>query len=89
MAGQLWKTQVLVRRILREMYDSDASGYAFPGMDDQGSTVSWYGMSAMGFYTVDRSSPQLHPRQPDLSPRVDAHGHWRYLRNTRKKQLRY
>jgi putative alpha-1,2-mannosidase len=26
-------------------------------MDDQGSTSSWYVMSAMGFYTVDPSSP--------------------------------
>ena len=56
-AGQPWKTQALVRKILREMYGSDASGYAFPGMDDQGSTSSWYVMSAMGFYTVDPSSP--------------------------------
>ncbi len=56
-AGQPWKTQALVRRILREMYGSDASGYAYPGMDDQGSTSSWYVMSAMGFYPVDPSSP--------------------------------
>ncbi len=55
--GQPWKTQALTRRILREMYGSDASGYAFPGMDDQGATSSWYVMSAMGFYTVDPSSP--------------------------------
>jgi putative alpha-1,2-mannosidase len=26
-------------------------------MDDQGSTSSWYVLSAMGFYTVDPSSP--------------------------------
>ena len=56
-AGQPWKTQALVRRILHEMYGSDASGYAFPGMDDQGATSSWYVMSAIGFYTVDPSSP--------------------------------
>ena len=55
--GQPWKTQALVRRILGEMYGSDASGYAFPGMDDQGSTSSWYVLSAMGFYPVDPSSP--------------------------------
>ena len=55
--GQPWKTQALVRKILREMYGSDASGYAFPGMDDQGATSSWYVMSAMGFYTVDPSMP--------------------------------
>lgn len=56
-AGQPWKTQELVRKILKLMYGSDRSGYAFPGMDDQGSTSSWYVMSAMGFYPVDPSSP--------------------------------
>lgn len=55
-AGQPWKTQALVRQILRKMYGSDKTGYAFPGMDDQGATSSWYVMSAMGFYTVDPSS---------------------------------
>ena len=39
------------------MYGSDQSGLAFPGMDDQGSTSSWYVMSAMGFYPVDPASP--------------------------------
>jgi predicted alpha-1,2-mannosidase len=56
-AGQPWKTQELVRKILRLMYGSDKSGLAFPGMDDQGSTASWYVLSAMGFYTVDPASP--------------------------------
>ena len=55
--GQPWKTQQRVREILRLMYGSDKSGYAFPGMDDQGATSSWYVMSAMGFYPVDPSSP--------------------------------
>jgi predicted alpha-1,2-mannosidase len=54
--GQPWKTQALTRKILREMYGSDKSGLAFPGMDDQGSTSSWYVLSAMGFYPVDPSS---------------------------------
>jgi predicted alpha-1,2-mannosidase len=56
-AGQPWKTQELTRKILAEMYGSDRTGLAFPGMDDQGSTSSWYVMSAMGFYPVDPSSP--------------------------------
>jgi predicted alpha-1,2-mannosidase len=54
--GQPWKTQALVRRILDQLYGSDASGYGYPGMDDQGATSSWYALSAMGFYTVDPSS---------------------------------
>jgi predicted alpha-1,2-mannosidase len=56
-AGQPWKTQELTRKILAQMYGSDRYGFAFPGMDDQGSTSSWYVMSAMGFYPVDPSSP--------------------------------
>jgi predicted alpha-1,2-mannosidase len=56
-SGQPWKTQALTRRILAQLYGSDASGYGYPGMDDQGSTSSWYVLSAMGFYPVDPSSP--------------------------------
>lgn len=56
-SGQPWKTQALVRRILAELYGSDATGYGYPGMDDQGSTSSWYVLSAMGFYPVDPASP--------------------------------
>ena len=55
--GQPWKTQELTRKILSEMYGSDQYGLGFPGMDDQGSTSSWYVMSALGFYPVDPSSP--------------------------------
>ena len=56
-AGQPWKTQELIRKILHQMYGSDKFGLAYPGMDDQGSTSSWYVFSAMGFYPVDPSSP--------------------------------
>ena len=70
--GQPWKTQALTRRILREMYGSDRSGYAFPGMDDQGSTSSWYVLSAMGFYTVDPSSPNYILGSP-IFDRVKLH----------------
>ena len=55
-SGQPWKTQALVRRILGDLYGSDASGYGYPGMDDQGATSSWYALSALGFYPVDPSS---------------------------------
>jgi predicted alpha-1,2-mannosidase len=58
-AGQPWKTQKIVREILRLMYGSDRAGLAYPGMDDQGSTSSWYVFGAMGFYTVDPSSPDF------------------------------
>jgi predicted alpha-1,2-mannosidase len=66
-AGQPWKTQKLVREILSLMYGSDPEGLAFPGMDDQGSTSSWYVMSALGFYPVDPSSPDYILGSPIFS----------------------
>ncbi|GGA40251.1 GH92 family glycosyl hydrolase [Dyella nitratireducens] len=71
-SGQPWKTQALIRRILDELYGSDASGYGFPGMDDQGSTSSWYVLSAMGFYPVDPSSPDYILGSP-IFDRVRLH----------------
>jgi predicted alpha-1,2-mannosidase len=70
--GQPWKTQQLIRRILAEMYGSDHTGYAYPGMDDQGSTSSWYVLSAMGFYPVDPSSSAYILGSP-LFNRVKLH----------------
>ena len=55
--GQPWKTQELTRKILKLLYGSDKYGLGFPGMDDQGSTSSWYVLSAMGFYTVNPAEP--------------------------------
>lgn len=57
-SGQPWKTQALTRRILDDLYGSDASGYGYSGMDDQGATSSWYALSALGFYPVDPSSDE-------------------------------
>ena len=71
-AGEPWKTQELTRKILKLMYGSDLYGLAFPGMDDQGSTSSWYVMSAMGFYPVEPSSPDYIMGSP-IFDRVTIH----------------
>ena len=57
-AGAPWKTQEVVRKILRLLYGSDKNGLGFSGMDDQGATSSWYVLSAMGFYPVDPARPE-------------------------------
>lgn len=49
-AGQPWKTQYLVRRIMDRLYDSSEKG--FPGDEDQGGMSSWYVLSAIGLYAV-------------------------------------
>lgn len=77
--GEPWKTQELTRKILRLMYGSDSTGYAFPGMDDQGSTSSWYVMSALGFYPVDPSSPDYIMGSPIFDEAIVQMGNGKKL----------
>ena len=54
-AGQPWKTQEMVRRILDTMYTTQPDGMI--GNDDCGQMSAWYVMSALGFYPV---TPGVH-----------------------------
>ena len=63
-SGQPWKTQEVVRDILKNLYGSDQYGLGFPGMDDQGSTSSWYVLSAMGFFPVDPATENYEIGSP-------------------------
>lgn len=47
-AGQPFKTQALVRRILGQLFTDTPGG--FPGNDDLGQMSAWYVMSAIGLY---------------------------------------
>ena len=49
-AGQPWKTQATVRRILDTMYSPNPDGEI--GNDDCGQMSAWYVMSALGIYPV-------------------------------------
>ncbi|HUZ47288.1 MAG TPA: GH92 family glycosyl hydrolase [Terriglobia bacterium] len=66
-SGQPWKTQKVVREILTKLYGSDKYGLGFPGMDDQGSTSSWYVLSAMGFFPVDPATANYEIGSPLFS----------------------
>lgn len=48
--GESWKTQQVVRQLLREQYQFDPAGLC--GNEDCGQMSAWYVMSAMGFYAV-------------------------------------
>ncbi|MHC1479406.1 GH92 family glycosyl hydrolase [Frateuria aurantia] len=50
-AGQPWKTQALVRRLLSEMYDDKPDGEA--GNDDCGQMSAWFVLNSLGLYPVD------------------------------------
>ena len=54
-AGQAWKTQQYVRKILKEQYTAKPDGLS--GNEDCGQMSSWYVLSAMGFYPVTPGSP--------------------------------
>lgn len=49
-AGQPWKTQHMVRRIMNEMYHDKPDGLS--GNEDCGQMSAWYIFSALGFYPV-------------------------------------
>jgi predicted alpha-1,2-mannosidase len=49
-AGQPWKTQYWIRRVMEQLYKPTPDGYC--GDEDNGQTSAWYVFSAMGFYPV-------------------------------------
>ena len=54
-AGEPWKTQREVRRILDTEYENVPGGLS--GNDDAGQMSAWYLFSAMGFYPVCPATP--------------------------------
>jgi predicted alpha-1,2-mannosidase len=55
-AGQPWKTQATVRRILDTLYHAAPDGLA--GNDDCGQMSAWHVLSALGFYPVAPGSTE-------------------------------
>jgi len=51
MAGAPEKTEIMARRIMREMYTAEKDGLC--GNEDCGQMSAWYVFSAMGFYPVN------------------------------------
>ncbi len=54
-AGEPWKTQMYIRRILDEFYKPQPDGLI--GNEDCGQMSAWYVLSALGFYQVAPSIP--------------------------------
>jgi predicted alpha-1,2-mannosidase len=49
-AGEPWKAQYWLRRVMEKLYRPAPDGYC--GDEDNGQTSAWYVFSAMGFYPV-------------------------------------
>ena len=60
--GQPWKTEYWTRRACAELFHSGPQG--FPGDDDNGSTSSWYILSALGLYPFCPGTPQYVVTSP-------------------------
>jgi len=55
-AGQPWKSQYWIRRVMDQLYKPTPDGYC--GDEDNGQTSAWYVFSAMGFYPVCPATDQ-------------------------------
>jgi predicted alpha-1,2-mannosidase len=64
-SGEPWKTQRVVRRVLKENYFDAADGV--PGNDDCGAMSSWAVLSMMGIYSVDPASLAYELVSPTFS----------------------
>ncbi len=67
-AGQPWKAQSMLRRIMTEMYRDLPDGLA--GNEDCGQMSAWYVLSAMGIYAVCPGSDQYAIGSPALDKAV-------------------
>jgi predicted alpha-1,2-mannosidase len=69
-AGEPWKTQEMVHRILTELYTPGRDGLC--GNEDCGQMSAWYVLSAMGFYPVTPGST-LYAIGSPLFPEAEIH----------------
>lgn len=67
-AGQPWKTQLQVRKIMETEYDDNPDGLA--GNDDAGQMSAWYLFSALGFYPVCPGTPYYVLGSPSFEKAV-------------------
>ena len=63
-AGQPWKTQELVHKVMNTLYHNSPDGLS--GNEDCGQMSAWYVFSALGFYPVSPGSPTYTIGRPLL-----------------------
>jgi predicted alpha-1,2-mannosidase len=70
-AGQPWKTEYWTRRACAELYGSEPQ-HGYPGDEDNGSSASWYLLSALGFYPLTPGHPSYVVTSPAVRRAVIA-----------------
>ncbi len=71
-SGKPWRTQAVVRRVLRQNYTLSPNGV--PGNDDCGEMSSWAVLSMMGIYSIDPASTAYELCSPEF-PKIVIHLH--------------
>lgn len=69
-AGQPWKTQELIDKVLKEQYRADVDGLS--GNEDCGQMSAWYILNSLGFYQVCPGKPIYSIGRPWF-PRATVH----------------
>ncbi|HEY8302687.1 MAG TPA: GH92 family glycosyl hydrolase [Jatrophihabitans sp.] len=69
---QPFKTQALVREVLRRLYAGQEIGQGYPGDEDNGEMSSWYILSSLGLYPLQSGSPNWVIGSPQF-PKVVVH----------------
>jgi len=75
---QPYKTQALVREVMRRLYVGSEIGQGYTGDEDNGEMSAWYLFSAAGFYPLRMGSPEYvigAPYFPHLDIRLDNGKH--------------
>ncbi|WP_207534616.1 GH92 family glycosyl hydrolase [Desertivirga arenae] len=67
-AGEPWKTQNYVAKVLNTLYNNSSSGYS--GNEDCGQMSAWYIFSSMGFYPVNPANGIYEIGSPILKKAV-------------------
>ena len=67
-AGQPWKTQELIDRVMKEQYRNEPDGLS--GNEDCGQMSAWYILNAMGFYQVCPGKPVYSIGRPWMNRSV-------------------
>jgi predicted alpha-1,2-mannosidase len=68
--GQPWKTEYWTRVACKNLFNDGIKGY--PGDEDNGSTASWYILSAIGIYSLTPGHPSFVLTSP-LFPKTTIH----------------
>ena len=89
-AGVPWKTQMILYRIMNELYNNTPAG--IPGNEDCGQMSAWYIFTSLGFYPVAPGSNQYifgAPFLDEVSIRLPGGNRFEIISHQRSEKNKY